>query len=375
MDSPQDPFRESREKEGVHYVEAEGEQVPLILRHNDVRDVCRDWKTFSSDDPFMIVLHSEEHLRPVRQLPIETDPPDQKEYRALIEPLFRRPLKAEYREDMQALVDDMVREATQQDEVEAVGEFSKVLQCRALTRLLDVNESEAQVWIGWGTHVFEEGDGSLVDEYVRRKFAEAEGSDGDDFFSVLNRVEFRGRRLTNEEKYGFASVTFAGGRDTIIHTVSSILVYLAGHPEALPFLREDESRITTATEEFVRWVSPLTAIARKCPHGGEAVEHEVPPDGRVALCWPSANRDEKVFENPDEVVLDRSPNPHIGYGFGIHHCLGAPHARVIISCLLKSLCKQVERIELLEAAPQMEHESSYDRQVGYATARVAFHAM
>ena len=169
-------------------------------------------------------------------------------------------------------------------------------------------------------------------------------------------------------------MTFAGGRDTVIHTISSILVYVAQYPEALDFLREDESRIAKAMEEFVRHVSPLTAIARKCPHGGEVAGHEVKAGERVALCWPSANRDEAVFENPDEVVLDRHPNPHVGYGFGAHHCLGAHHARLIIACLLRSLCAHVERITLIDAQPEMEHESSFSRQAGYTSVNAVFDA-
>lgn len=378
MSSAQDPFRKQREGDGVQDMDAEGETLPLILRYAEVRRVCRDWKTFSSDDPFGIVPHREEHLRSVRQLPIERDPPEHKEYRALVEPLFRRPLSAAFREDMQALVDAMVREAIAGGEIEAVGEFATPLQCRALARLLGVSDSEADVWIGWGTHVLKSGDraaqGSPLDDYVPRMFAEAEGSDGDDFFAVLNRAEFRGRKLTDEEKYGYASVTFAGGRDTVIHTISSILVYVAEHPEALGFLREDESRIAKAMEEFVRWVSPLTAIARKCPHGGEVAGRAVEPGERVAMCWPSANRDGAVFENPDEVVLDRHPNPHVGYGFGVHHCLGAHHARLIIACLLRSLCERVERITLIDAEPEMEHESSFSRQAGYASVNLVIEA-
>jgi cytochrome P450 len=83
------------------------------------------------------------------------------------------------------------------------------------------------------------------------------------------------------------------------------------------------------------------------------------------LCWPSANRDGSVFKNPNEVVLDRVPNPHIGFGYGIHNCLGAPQARLIIRSLLKALRDQVKRIEMVSFEPRVEKEESYTRQVGY----------
>jgi cytochrome P450 len=112
-------------------------------------------------------------------------------------------------------------------------------------------------------------------------------------------------------------------------------------------------------------VSPLTAINRTCPHAAKVNEYEVPEGSRIGLCWPSANRDESVFKKPDEVILDRLPNPHIGFGYGIHNCLGAPQARLIIRSLLQALSDQVKNMELLSFEPRIEKENSYTRQVGY----------
>ena len=367
-----DPFAKARAESGLLNVDCDGENVPLILRLKDVRKTCKEWQTFSSDLAPMIVLHSEAHVRDVRQLPIESDPPDHTDYRALVQPLFDRPKNdPDYREGIRTLVDGMVEASVGGDAFDAVRGFALPLQSRALTRLLNMPESEAEVWIRWGVHVFHDRDdgaeeGFLLQNYTGAQFRRAEEKPGDDFFSYLNQVEFRGRKLTFDEKQGFANVTFAGGRDTIINTVSSIFAYLGEHPEALDFLRADEQRITTACEEFVRYVSPLTAIARKCPHATKLLDQQdVPAGGRAALCWPSANRDETVFKHPHEVQLDRSPNPHIGFGFGPHNCLGAPHARLIIRSLLQVLCARVERVELIQAVPKMEVESSFTRQSGY----------
>ena len=244
------------------------------------------------------------------------------------------------------------------------------LQCRALTRLLNVPESEADVWKEWGLHALTEGVG--LEEYTEQ-FAKAESQPGEDFFSMLNQVEFQGRKLTLEEKQGIANVTFAGGKDTVINVVSSIIVYFAENPVALKILGENEKNINTACEEFVRYVSPLTAIARTCPHGAKIVDQDIPAGSRVGLCWPSANRDESVFEKADEVVLDRAPNPHIGFGFGIHNLPWCPAGnRLIIRSLLKSLSEQVKSIQLISAVPRIEKEESYTRQVGYDQALVKF---
>ena len=376
MKTERDPFREKRQGSGIEYMRAEGHDMPLVLRLQDVRKVCKDWKTFSNDDPFMIVPHSEANVRSVRQYPIETDPPDHTDYRALVEPFFRRPTDADYQFGMQQLVDEILAAAATADSVEVVSELALPLQSRSLACLLNVDDSEAKLWISWGTHVFKEGDGiskgAELSSYIREKFEATEGSDADDFFSVLNRADFQGRKLTLEEKHGFANMAFAGGRDTLIHTISSIIAYFAAHSEGLDFLRQDQARIITATEEFVRYVSPLTAIVRTCPHGAKVLDAEIAPGGRVGLCWPSANRDETAFANPDDVVLDRSLNPHVGFGFGIHRCLGAAQARLIIRSLLESLCAQIEAINLIEAIPEIEQESSYERQVGFKLLRVSF---
>jgi cytochrome P450 len=377
MPEHSDPFQDARQQDGLQQVTCEGEDISLILRLQDVRKSAKDWQTFSSDNPFMVVLHSEENVRNVRQLPIETDPPDHKDYRALVQPLFRRPTEVPYQENMLALIQGVVQDAVSQNELEAVREFALPLQCRALTRLLGVPESEAEQWIAWGVHVFhddvsgaEEGVG--LEAYTAAQFARAARDPGHDFFSVLNQAEFRGRPLTLTEKQGFANVAFAGGRDTIINTVASIIVYIAEHPEALDFLREAPLHLITATEEFIRYVSPLTAISRLCPHGASVAEQEIPAASRIGLCWPSANRDEQIFKDAHEVVLDRRPNPHVGFGFGVHNCLGAPHARLIIRSLLKTLCERVERIELIDSTPRLETESSFTRKVGYDSARVRF---
>ena len=377
MNDPRDPFAKARAESGIQHVDCDGEKVPMILRMKDLRKTAKDWKSFSSDLAPKITLHSEADVRSVRQLPIEVDPADPTDYRALVQPLFDRPKNdPEYMDHIQVLVEEMVEAAASESVLEAVRGFALPLQSRALTYLLSMPESEADVWIGWGVHVFHDRDddvesGHLLESYTGEQFRKAEKNPGEDFFSYLNQVEFRGRKLTFEEKQGFANVTFAGGRDTVINTVSSIFTYLGEHPDALDFLREDETRIVTAVEEFVRYVSPLTATTRKCPHATRVLDQQdVPAGNRVGLCWPSANRDDQVFKTPDQVILDRSPNPHIGFGFGIHNCMGAPHARLIIRSLLKALCDRVDRIELLDAVPKKEVESSFERVVGYESVKV-----
>lgn len=372
-----DPFREARQKEGVLRCPFQGETIPMILRHADVRAAAKDWPKFSSDAPFRVPIPSEEEVRTMRQLPIETNPPDHTDYRAVVEPLFQRPKTPEMIAKVEALLGGKVAAALRADSVEIVEGFALPIQSHALTYLLNVPEAEAETYIRWGIHVFKAAEGQFkkenkLEEYLAVQFDRAEKQPGEDFFSVLLRAEFRGRKLTRKEMMGFANVTFAGGRDTIIHSISSIIAYLGRNPDALTFLREDPKRIVLAVEEFFRAFMPLTLIGRVCPVETEVLGVPVPAKGRVGLGWASANFDETVFDQPQEVRLDRKPNPHLSFGFGAHLCLGAPHARLITRTLLQTLVQRVARVTVLEAAAHVEKEAAYQRANGYDRLTVRF---
>ena len=374
-----DPFEEARRKKGVMRCPFQGEAIPMILRHSDVQQAAKDWETYSSDRPFRVPIPSEEYLRTMRQLPIETNPPKHTEYRAIVEPFFKRHRDPEMIAKVEALIDSLIDMALAEDSIEAMTEFALPLQCYALTYLLNVPECEAETWIDWGIHVFVKDGGRpeemdlTLENYLAEQFDRAGKNPGDDFYSTLMRTEYQGRPLTREEVMGFANLTFAGGRDTVIHTVTSILAHLAGTPEDLEFLRNNPKKIGNATEEFFRVVSPLTHIGRVCPEETNVLGETVAPEGRVSLCWVSANHDESVFENPEEIRLDRKPNPHIAFGAGAHFCLGAGHARLLVKTLLQKVSQRVGKIVLLEKAPHLEREQKYTRSVGYDSLRIAMH--
>lgn len=377
MNGVPDPFREARKGEGVLRCTFQGEGVPMILRHEDVRKAAKDWRTFSSDAPFRVPIPSEEDVRSMRQLPIETNPPEHTEYREIVEPFFRRAKDAGVVSQVEGLVDGLLRDGLGRESVEVVREFALPLQSRALTYLLNVPEGEAATWIGWGIHVFRDGGsgeqkGAALERYLQGELDRAAANPGEDFFSALTKARYCGRGLTREEMMGFANLTFAGGRDTVIHTISSVLAYLGEHPEALEFLREDPARIVHAGEEFFRVITPLTHIGRVCPVDTEVHGVRVKAGGRVSLGWASANQDEAAFDSPEEVRLDRKPNPHISFGIGTHLCLGAPHARLLLRTLLQKCTELIGGIEVLEAKDRVEREEGYVRRMGYELLRVRF---
>lgn len=377
MDTIPDPFREKRREAGVLPCPFQGESVPMILRHEDVRRAAKDWKTFSSNAPFRVPIPSEEDVRTMRQLPVEIDPPEHTEYRRIVEPFFQRAKDPTVIAKVERLLQKHLAEALARPSIEVVRDFALPIQSHALAYLLNVPDAEAATWIGWGTHVFRDGGsgtqkGAALERYLHQQFDQALARPADDFFSALNQATFRGRPLTREEMMGFANLAFAGGRDTVIHTLSSALAHLATHPESLAFLRQDPGRIVHACEEFFRVFTPLTHIGRVCPVETDVHGITVPPGGRVSLCWASANQDEAAFDAPEQVRLDRKPNPHLAFGFGAHLCLGAAHARLLLRTLLQQCTERLDSITLLEARERVENEAAYQRVSGYESLTLRF---
>lgn len=177
-------------------------------------------------------------------------------------------------------------------------------------------------------------------------------------------------RVVMSIEYG--SIMFAGGRDTVINSISGVIGHLSANLADLEYLREDMKRIVNASEEFFRAISPVTHIGRVYPAKTDIHGVSVEPGSLVSLCFASANYDEKVFSAPEEVRLDRKPNPHVAFGFGPHLCLGAAHARLVVRSLLKCLCEQVSGIVTIAAQEKIEREERYNRSLAYDSLSVRF---
>lgn len=375
-----DPFENARLEKGLGDLNDQNDAVKMILRHKDVRKTAHNFKTFKSGaKPGRIVVPSEVNIRETRQIPFELDPPVHGIYRALVAPWFKRPMQVEYTEKLKAQISALVDEALQKDKVEVIEEFALVLQSRALTLLLNIPYEEAETWISWGTHVFRSEDTALdadkaniLYDYIDRQIERAIERPGEDLYSMLLASEVDGKKLTKEEVKGVMVLTFAGGRDTIINAVTNAIAYLSEHQESLERLRKEPEIIRKAVEEMIRYFSPLTQMGRVVTEDTQVCEHAIKADTRVSLCWASANRDASVFENPNELVIDRKINPHVGFGFSHHNCLGASHARQIMNVLLSTLSEKVARIELFDCKENIEDLEEFQRKVGYDYINVKF---
>ncbi len=364
MSGARDVFKFARGREGGLTLTVCDENIPMLLSYTAVRQAAKDWKTYSSDAPFRVPIPSEEAERSVRQLPIETDPPEHKKYRTLLEPFFRRPIQSAYLEQIDRLIARTIRSCADRSSFDVVREFALPIQSYALTYLLGVAEQEAETWIGWGTHVFRDGGdgsakGAALEVYLLNAIQAAEGrKNNDDFFVALNHMRIDNKPLTPAEKLGIANLVFAGGRDTVINAISFVMNWFAKAPTDLVNAASDPKAVNLAVEEFIRVLSPLTHIGRVCRGAKDA-------NDRVSLCWAAANYDPSVFEAPEALNLNRSPNPHVGFGSGHHACLGAPQARAILRSLIRNLAEHVSSVRIEGAIQNIEHYGSIQRGVGF----------
>ena len=377
-----DPFAHARAHKGYGEMNDQDDPVVMILGHKDVRRCAHNWKTFQSEaKPGRIVIPSEVKIRDTRQIPFEVDPPMHGAYRALVEDWFRRPLQPEYEARLREQVDAAIEDALSKESVEIVGGFALPVQSKALTLLLNIPYSEAETWISWGVHVFRSEESktdaskaNILYDYIDDQIEKALINPGDDLYSVLLASKYQGRNLTKEEVKGVMILTFAGGRDTIINYITNAIAYLASHPSAIERLRKEPEIIDKTVEEFIRYFSPLTHMGRVVTEDTTVCDHAVKADSRISLCWASANRDSSVFENADEVILDRKINPHIGFGFSHHKCLGQHHARQIMKVLLKSLIQKVGSIDILDSDENIEQWGKFERKVGFHSIHVRFNS-
>jgi cytochrome P450 len=164
--------------------------------------------------------------------------------------------------------------------------------------------------------------------------------------SVIANAQVNGKPMPDYERFSYYTMIATGGHDTIAFCLSGGMHALAEHSEQLARLQDEPSLIETAVEEMLRWTTPGRHIMRTATDDVELGGETIRAGEAVALFFNSANRDEAVFADADQFRIDRRPNPHLAFGLGQHHCIGANLARREMRALLKALLPLLETIEL-----------------------------
>jgi cytochrome P450 len=177
----------------------------------------------------------------------------------------------------------------------------------------------------------------------------------DDMLSVVARAKLDGDEpnlgeysLSDAELYLFFSLLFTAGAETTRNAIAGGLLALAQHPEQYQRLRAEPGMLPTAVEEIVRWTTPSPAKRRTATRDTVLGGAQIAAADKVVIWEGSANRDEAVFDRPEEFDVTRDPNPHLGFGHGVHFCLGASLARLEVRVMFEELLSQFAEVRVVE---------------------------
>ena len=267
-------------------------------------------------------------------------------------------LDAELRNRAGALVDA----ALDRGECDFVTDIAGELPMQAICILMGIPEADRHRLFGWIEHAFDfkgereafetneevAGAAAAMFEYGAALIAEKRAHRADDMLSVVCHAHLDGEEppeLTDQELQFFFSLLWAAGADTTRNAIAGAVVALDAFGDQWPVLREHGAS-STAVEEIVRWTHPAAYNRRTATRDLDLFGAPVRAGDKVVFWEASANRDESVFADPFRFDLRRDPNPHLGFGHGAHHCLGANLARLEIRVVLDELVARAGAIAL-----------------------------
>ena len=321
-------------------------------------DVCaaeHDWDTFSVS-PSMI-LPSFGTDRPL--IPLDIDPPALTRFRQILLPFFTPQrmdtLLPRTREIARQLLDDLAY-----GEVVDASPYARLLPAMVFGEYCGFPMADAGQFDRWVDDiVFARTDDESIArsaaddvyDYFRSLIALRRSEPGSDVISALLEADHAGGPLDDDEMLDICYLLFVAGLETTAGAIRVALWHLAQHPDELALLAADPSLIPAATEEFLRALSPVQAMARTLRLDTRIGDVDMRAGERVVLAFGAANRDPDVFECPYDVRIDRSPNPHVAFGIGAHRCLGSNLARREVNVALEEFIRRFPRFELAEPAP------------------------
>ena len=269
-------------------------------------------------------------------------------------------LETDLRARTDALLDVALDRSTDGEAIDWLSAVGAEVPLQAICILLGVPEADRHQVGAWVHHVFDrpEGDQILSPQgaeaagemaaYTERLLATKQREPSDDMLSVVVHAVLPDEdppQLTPEELSAFFFLLFAAGSDTTRSAGSAGLWELANAPADYARLRDDPALVATFIEESVRYMSPSAHNRRTATTTVELAGCSIEPGDKVVFWEAAANRDERVFEDPDRFDIARSPNPHIGFGHGVHHCLGANLARLELRVITEALLARVTAVE------------------------------
>lgn len=324
----------------------------FVTRYDDVRAASKDWERFTSSVPNVSAIPSS-HPRTEPDLPIEIDPPEHTRYRQVISSAFTRHRVAEMKPAVQAVATALIDRLLDAGQGDLVSDFAVPLSVGTLAHFMGLPGEDRMLWVEWVRRMYDTSDPAASTRasedyhaYIDRLVQSRDPAASGDFVSMLLASEFEGERMSPNEVARFMRVLLIAGHETTAAAMSSTLRWLAAHPPERALLADRPEMIPGAIEEFLRLASPVVLTARNAVGDFEWHGETIHDGDVVGLALGAANLDPAAFTDPTSCVLDRSPNPHVTFGFGRHLCVGSHVARLELTVMLEELGARVGELEL-----------------------------
>ena len=357
---------------GKAYVVSRYKDCVTLL--NDSR-VVRDNRKIDTSSPLLpsfIPLPKSSEL--LLHSMIGSDEPDHKRLRSLVHQAFTRKSMAELSDRIEKLTNNLLDKAEAkskaQGSVNLKEAYALPIPVTVIQEMMGVSNEDMPRFYEGIEAVIKGFSGVRIiltmlwdlprlSNFVRELIDRKRENPGNDMLTGLIQAEEEGQKLSEDEIVSMVFLIIAAGYQTTVHLITNSVLTLLRHPNQLAKLRANPDLIESAVEEILRFDSPVyvteLAYARE-----DMMLHDITiPKGAVVIaCISSANHDPEIFENPDVFDIERSPNKHLGFGSGIHACLGAPLARMEAKIALTNLLKRNPNLRLAVDPSQIEVETT-----------------
>ena len=328
----------------------------ILTRYSDVRAAARDWQTFSS---------AQGHDLPKRatyETAITTDPPLHDEYRNLMQEVLNHKTINALQPYVVQLSHRLVDAFAADGACDLVRQFTEQLPPAVICRIVGLDDElayelrDVSIRLGksWESP---QGFAAALDDFrafVLPQIEERRAAPRDDYLTRLATKPFRDAPLPDENIVMMMIGFLLAGHESTTAAMSSLLLHLLSEPDWRAAALADERLLSSMVEETLRLNTPFHQFRRATTCPVEIEETALPEGADVMLNYAAANRDPEVFDRPDEFVPDRRPNPHLGFGFGVHTCVGAPLARMELRVAVPELLRRLPDLRL--NSPDVEWE-------------------
>jgi cytochrome P450 len=374
FNDPSEVYQRLRDEAPVYYSERYG--FYALSRFADVVAAHRDWQAYSSAHGVDLSMLSKdpELIRSIRSM-IMMDPPEHERLRALVSRVFTPRAIGGLEPMIREVICSFLDPLNDREEFDAVADFSAPFPVEIISRMLGVPEGDRQQVRHWldltlhrepgqmdptpeGMHAMNESG-----VYWHALVADKRTNPGDDMLSRLTQVTVdRGdgteTGLDDAEVANFAMLIGGAGAETVTKLVGNAVMLFARYPEQWEKVRRDVEVLPRAVEEILRYLPPSQYQGRFSHEEREFEGGTIPAGHPVLLITGAATRDPRAFERADDFDVERPPNVAVGFGHGIHSCLGAALARAESRIAIEEIAKRWTRLEIDESGLRRVHMSN-----------------